>query len=131
MESPGGVALKCLIADDAANARELFRFVLENLQVQTIEASNGEEAIKLAFLHRPAFIVLDIGMPEKDGYAVVAALRASPLFASTPIIALTAAIGETEPSTIRAAGFTSYLAKPIRPAVLREVVQELITSFAS
>ncbi len=114
--------LKCLIADDADGARELLRYILEGRGVEVIEARDGQEAIDLALEHIPSFVILDISMPKIDGYGVVAALRRIQHFYRTPILALTAGLGESAPDDLAKAGFTGWLAKPIRPAVLREAL---------
>jgi two-component system chemotaxis response regulator CheY len=90
--------------------------------MEVIEARDGQEAIDLALEHIPSFVILDIGMPKVDGYGVVSALRRIQHFYRTPILALTAGIGELAPDDLAKAGFTGWLSKPIRPAVLREAL---------
>lgn len=114
--------MKCLIADDVDGARELLRYVLEGQGVEVIEARDGQEAIDLALEHAPTFVILDIGMPKVDGYGVVSALRQTQLFQTTPILALTAAAGDFTTDDFKKAGFTGWLPKPIRPAVLRQAL---------
>lgn len=116
------IPLRCLIADDAEGARELLRYVLEGQQIEVIEACDGQEAIDLALKHTPDFMILDIGMPKIDGFGVVSTLRDIKIFHATPILALTAAGGELTLSDFEKAGFTAWLSKPIRPAILREAL---------
>ncbi len=127
--------LKCLIADDAVHARELLRSILEDLNFEIIEAADGEEALRLAILTAPDLIVIDIGMPKKNGFEVVSALRMQEAFQRTPIIGLTAALGDLQPATVRKAGFSDFLVKPIRPAALRFAISgctaRAVTSYIS
>jgi CheY-like chemotaxis protein len=116
------IPLKCLIADDVDGARDLLRYVLEGQEIEVIEARDGQEAIDLALEYTPDIVILDIGMPKIDGYGVVSVLRRTELFQTTPILALTAAIGEFAPDDFKKAGFTGWLPKPIRPAVLRQAL---------
>ncbi|NUQ27184.1 MAG: response regulator [Acidobacteriaceae bacterium] len=116
------IPVKCLIADDADGARELLRYVLEGQEIEVIEARDGQEAIDLALEHTPDFVILDIGMPKVDGFGVVSALRGMPIFTATPILALTAAGGDLTRRDFEEAGFTAWLPKPIRPAIIRQAL---------
>ena len=79
------------IVDDHEPARILLRRVLQSLGEFTIsEATNGTEAIALARREHPDLILLDLMMPDTDGFQVIEALRADPTTANIPIIAVTA-----------------------------------------
>ncbi len=117
---------KVLVADDKATGRELVRTILENTGYEVHEAANGAEAVDQARTVRPDLIILDIHMPEMDGFGVVAELRRDPAFASTPIIALTASAMMGDRERAIAAGFTGYITKPIRLTALRAEVERLL-----
>jgi len=117
---------KILVADDRPTSRELLRNALEGCGYELFEACDGREALTMARLHHPDAIILDLHMPELDGFGVVEALRREQDFAATPIMALTASamVGDRERAI--AAGFTGYIAKPIRLAALRSEVERLL-----
>ena len=116
--------MKCLIADDAAHARELLWSILEDMGFDILEAADGEEAIRLAILSLPQVIVLNMGLPKKSGIEVVSTLRRPAPLQKTPIIALIAAAGQYEPTHLSQAGFSRVLVKPVNPAELRAVISE-------
>lgn len=80
-----------LIADDNPDVRQLIRRILLTQGKYTLfEAVNGEEAIRMAHSHNPSLILLDLMMPEKDGFAVLEALQSSPDTARIPVVVITA-----------------------------------------
>lgn len=118
---------KVLVADDRATGRELVRTVLENTGYEVHEAADGAEAIQQARLLHPDLIILDIHMPNVDGFGVIEELRRDHHFANTPIIALTASAMMGDRERAMAAGFTGYITKPIRLSTLRSEVERLLT----
>jgi threonine synthase len=79
------------IVDDTPDARRLIRRILQSQGEYTLyEASDGKEAIALAQRERPDLIILDLMMPEVDGFAVLDALKENPQTASIPVIVVTA-----------------------------------------
>lgn len=115
-----------LIADDNAVSRELTRECLEDSGFHLIEASNGKEALQLLKTGRPDLVLLDIQMPEMDGYAVIRAVRADPELRTLPVIAITAFAMEGDSERAAAAGFDAYITKPIRVQSLRQEIQRLL-----
>ncbi|HEX5430762.1 MAG TPA: response regulator, partial [Bryobacteraceae bacterium] len=91
------------------------------------EASDGAEALRRAQEHLPDLVVLDLHMPILDGFGVLKELRHDPRFATTPILALTASAMQGDRAQALAAGFTSYIAKPISLSVLRTEVARLLS----
>ncbi len=116
---------KVLIADDMDTGRELVRTVLEG-SYQVFEASNGAEALQQARTVQPDLIILDLHMPVMDGFAVVKELRREERFATTPVIALTASAMMGDRELALAAGFSGYIAKPIRLGALRAEVERML-----
>lgn len=117
---------RILIADDRSSSRELLRLVLERAGYEVIEAEDGKAAVARARESNPELILLDLQMPEMDGYQVLAALRSEPRFRTLPILALTASAMRGDRERILDAGFTDYLAKPAGPEILRETVARLL-----
>ncbi|MBI5843999.1 MAG: response regulator [Deltaproteobacteria bacterium] len=104
-----------LIIEDNEQNFYLMRFLLEKSGFSVMGASTGREGIEMALALKPSAILLDIQLPEMDGYAVAAELKKHEELAGTPIIAVTsyAMVGDRE--KILAAGSTGYIEKPIDP----------------
>src|SRR5512136_898189 len=81
---------RILIVEDKAVSRELLRTVLEKQGYAVTEAEDGEQALQQARAEVPDLILLDLQMPLRNGYEVVAELRQDPRFAAVPIVAVTA-----------------------------------------
>ena len=117
---------KVLIADDKATSRELIRTVLETCGYAIKEASDGIEALRYAHEFEPDLIILDLHMPGVDGFGVLAELRSDEKFSKTPIMALTASAMHGDRERALAAGFDSYISKPVPLPSLREEVERLL-----
>jgi CheY-like chemotaxis protein len=117
---------KLLVADDKATSRELIRMVLEDCGYAISEASDGIEALAIARAIEPDLIILDLHMPGIDGYGVATELRREEKFAATPIMALTASAMQGDRELALAAGFDSYVSKPIPLPALRKEVERLL-----
>jgi CheY-like chemotaxis protein len=117
-----------LIIEDNPQNLYLMRFLLEKSGMEIITAENGRVGIELALRHQPDAILLDIQLPEMDGYAVAAELKTYPELADVPIIAVTsyAMVGDRE--QILAAGATGYLEKPINPETFVHDILQYIPS---
>ena len=90
------------------------------------QAVRGEEALALVRQEQPALVLLDMQMPGMDGYAVVRELRQLPELAALPIIAVTANSMPGDREQTLAAGCTDYLAKPISPRELLQLVEHYL-----
>jgi len=117
---------KVLVADDKATSRELVRTVLEKAGYEVCEAANGADAVRTARETRPDLIILDLHMPELDGFAAMKALRREEAFTKLPIVALTASAMQGDRERAMAVGFTGYITKPIRLGDLRSEVARLL-----
>ena len=115
-----------MVVDDKESSRELIRAVLESSGYAVVEADNGREAVRLAGEVSPDLILLDLQMPALDGFGALQRLRADPRFAALPIIALTASAMQGDREKALAAGFTSYIAKPVRLTDLRAELARLL-----
>ncbi len=81
-----------LIVDDDPDAREILDLVLRTLEIPLRQATDGDEALTLAFDLPPLLIVLDLSMPRMDGAAVLRGLRARPETADIPVVVFTAQV---------------------------------------
>jgi signal transduction histidine kinase len=112
-----------LIADDDARSREALRHLLEAPGQTVVTVESGAEALRQALKQDFALIVLDIHMPEMDGFETAAFLRQRKHTRSTPIIFLTGAYEDAN-SIVRGyeAGAVDYIVKPVVPEVLKSKV---------
>jgi len=117
---------RVLIADDSDSSRDLLRFILERSGCKVFEAQDGEEAFLLALALLPDLLILDLNMPRRDGYSVATELRSKPIFAKTPIIALSAGVAQTDHASVAVAGFSMFLPKPVPPAQLRACITRFL-----
>jgi CheY-like chemotaxis protein len=117
---------RILVADDKPSSRELIRVVMEKSGYQVEEAADGRQALERARTWRPDLILLDLQMPQLDGFAVLQELRSDPGFTGTPVVALTAYAMQGDREKAIDAGFTSYVTKPVNLAELRKQIAELL-----
>ena len=117
---------RILIADDKATSRELVRTVLEKGGYEVFEAGTGAEAVRSARELKPDLIILDLHMPELDGFGAIEELRRDKGFAETPVVALTASAMQGDRERAMAAGFTGYITKPIGLGALRREIERLL-----
>lgn len=118
MEKP-----KILVVDDNPNNRLAIRTILKGVEAQLDEADNGFDALTMALENDYALILLDVQMPEMDGYEVCEQLRADERTVDMPVIFLTAAFKEnSDKMRGYSAGATDYLTKPLDDHILRAKV---------
>jgi len=112
-----------LLIEDNEQNLYLMRFLLETNGFVVEQACSGRQGLLEAVRLRPDIILLDIQLPEMDGYAVARALRAQEGQKDTPIVVVTsyAMVGDREKAL--ASGATSYLEKPINPDTFVEQVR--------
>jgi CheY-like chemotaxis protein len=79
-----------LVADDSSDIRTIMRYLLNDLGFAVVEATDGNQAVRLARQCQPVLILLDLCMPGIDGWEVAARLRADPALEEVPILAMTA-----------------------------------------
>lgn len=116
-----------LVVEDEHDTRELLRFLLDREGAKVAVASSVTAAFDAIQARQPDVIVADIGMPDYNGYALIARLRTQDKAAGrlTPIIALTAYATATDRDTALASGFNAYLSKPFEPAELVSTIRSL------
>lgn len=121
---------KILVVDDDAELVELVSFNLKQAGYAVGTASDGVEALKKARTLEPDLIVLDIMMPELDGFAVCEILRRDRVTASIPIMMLTALSSELGRMAGLGSGATDFLTKPFSPRLLITRIGELLQKAA-
>jgi CheY-like chemotaxis protein len=118
---------KVLIAEDNAVNRELLREFLELRGYTVEEACDGQEALNMIEQTKPDLLLLDIGMPVLDGFAVVRKIRENPCLASLPVVAVTAYAMQGDREKILNSEFDGYLSKPVDARSLGEELDRLLS----
>jgi signal transduction histidine kinase len=119
-----------LLVDDVEANLVALRGLLGHMDCELVSASSGNEALKQLLKRSFAVILLDVQMPEMDGYEVARYARANPATQDVPIIFLTAT-HQTEDNLLRGygSGAVDYLFKPISPVILRSKVRVFLDLF--
>lgn len=107
---------RILVVDDDPSIRRFVKVNLEARDYTVLQAVDGEEAIRIAEKNKPDLVILDIVMPEMDGFEVCRRIRK---WTSVPIIMLSAREGENDKEKCEACGANDYLTKPF---VLKELL---------
>ena len=121
---------KILIVEDDIDFADATKLILESKSYDVIVAHDGKEGLKKAQTAEPNLIILDVMMPEMDGYEVCAKLKSDPKYQHIPILLLTA-VGEAIPTTKYTLEMgmkteaDDYIPKPVEPMELVERVENL------
>jgi two-component system, cell cycle response regulator DivK len=115
-----------LIVEDNLVNRELLREMLEARDYRVAEARDGKEALAKIDEVKPDLVLLDLNMPNLDGFAVIRLIRENPSFRQVPVLAVTAYAMKEDRERVLKAGFDSYIAKPIDSAALFKEVKRFI-----
>ena len=118
-----------LIVDDEPDNLKVAQKVLSFGGADVHIARNGVEGLAVLENLKPTFILLDLSMPEMDGWEMFERTRANDNFADIPIIALTAHAMTGDRERIESAGFDGYIAKPFRINSFMDDIQNAITAF--
>ncbi len=102
-----------LVVEDDMDNYELVRFVLERAGYDVFLAVNGRDGVSAARLQKPDLILMDLGMPEMDGWIATQTLKADAATKSIPLYALTAHTLPGERKRAMEAGCDGYVSKPI------------------
>jgi DNA-binding response OmpR family regulator len=115
-----------LCADDDEDILSLVALRLERAGFQVVTAPDGDAAVEAARAQRPALAVLDVMMPKRTGYEVLAELRGDEALRGMKVILLSARVQEGDVARGMDAGADAYLAKPFKAQDLVAKVQELL-----
>lgn len=125
------MAEKILIIDDDVDTLRLVGLMLQRQGYQITAASNGEQGLAKAFDERPDLILLDVMMPDMDGYEVARRLRKNPATVSIPILMFTAKTQLDDKVAGFEVGADDYLTKPTHPTELQAHVKALLARSAT
>ncbi|MDO9236800.1 MAG: transporter substrate-binding domain-containing protein [Aquabacterium sp.] len=120
---PSHQAVLLYVEDNPANSALMEQIVARHHGVTLMTSPEGHLGLALALAHRPDLILLDIHLPDTDGYALLAQLRREPTTRDTPVIAVTANAMPMDVQRIRDAGFDDYVAKPIQITRMDKIIQ--------
>lgn len=119
-----------LIVDDDKIMIEIISEILVNEDHDVRFSINGKAGLEEISKCIPKLVVLDMYMPEMDGYAVAKILRANPATASLPILAVTSLDTLDDYSAAHEAGCNAFVSKPLQPAAFIEAVNKLLNEIA-
>lgn len=112
-----------LIVEDNDKNLELVRDILQAKGYGTLEAATTEDGLKIARAQTPDLILMDIQLPGMNGIEGLTALRAEPVTAGIPVVAITASVMLADREQIMRAGFDGFIEKPITVRSLLDVVE--------
>ncbi len=118
---------KILVVDDEDNVRRLLRSMLGNKYI-VLEAKDGEVAIDIARSQRPDIILMDIMMPNTDGYTACHTIKQDPVTKAIPIVMLTAIGYELNVKFSQEMGANGYVTKPFSPQDLLDTIGQFLKS---
>jgi DNA-binding response OmpR family regulator len=115
-----------LIAEDDPLLMPLLKATFRTSGIRVITAGTGTQALNLARTERPDLMLLDVGLPEMNGYEVCQAIKSDPQTAAIRVVMLTARAGAADQRIAAEAGADTYLTKPFSPAELLDAVSSLL-----
>ncbi|UCD57835.1 MAG: response regulator [Candidatus Hydrogenedentota bacterium] len=117
---------KVLVVEDQASFREFLQIGLTKLGLEVVTALTGKIALNRAKEHNPDLILLDVMLPDMDGYEVCRELRGQSETSLTPIIFVSAVSSEKHIQRAMAAGATDYLVKPLSMEDVKSLVAQYV-----
>ncbi len=119
--------LDIMIVDDDTNTLFTLAEIVQEANCNPIIAHNGKECLELLEIKIPDLILLDIIMPEMDGFKTIKQIKNNNKWSDIPVFAVTAKAMKKDNEIILKHGFTDYIPKPVNPAFVTYKIQQLIT----
>lgn len=119
---------RVLVVEDSPGIRRLIEVCLRPMQVELSTADDGPGGLEAARRDPPDLMVLDIGLPQMDGWEVLRHLRADAATASLPVLVLTAHAEEESRRRATEGGADGFVTKPFQPQDFRAEVERLLGS---
>ena len=116
-----------LIVEDNEKNMKLVRDILRHNGYATIEATTGEEGVRLASERRPDLVLMDIQLPDIDGIEALRRIRAESALDRVPVIAVSASVMPDDQQKIVTSGFEAFVTKPINLKQFLETVKRFLT----
>lgn len=116
---------RALVVDDVADVTEMLSVLLTYAGYEVVTAGSAAEAIASARQNQFDVIISDIGMPQMNGYELARAVRGMPEYEAVPMVALTGYSKFDDRQRSLDAGFNAHLTKPVEPAELLDLIEQL------
>ena len=117
---------KIMVVDDDEDFTKLYKSTLSAAGYEVSTVNQSTAAVEMAYLVKPDIFLIDLMMPELDGFQLCRMLKADPLFKKTPIIIVTALNDEDNKRVAFGAGADRYLGKPFRIDDLKQLLNEIL-----
>ena len=117
---------RVLVVEDEEDLRDIARFTLEGAGFEAIEAVNGVEGVAKSEAERPDLVLMDIQMPQLDGYEATRRIKALSGMQRTPVVAVSSFAMKGDEEKARAAGCDAYVTKPYSPKQLLALVRQFL-----
>ncbi len=117
---------RILVIEDQEDNRRIVRDLLTSVGYEIIEAVRGEEGVSSAATHRPDLILMDIQLPDIDGYEATRRIKANPALHHIPIIVVTSYALSGDDVEAFEAGCDAYVSKPFSPRALLAKIREYL-----
>ncbi len=117
-----------LVVDDDEDSRRILMYGLGGAGYRVLLAENGAAALEVCRVLLPSLVIMDLAMPEMDGYTAVRALKSDERTRDVPVIAWSARVFAGDTSELIGAGFDEVLPKPALPADVIDAVRRLVPS---
>ena len=119
---------RILLVEDNENNRYLAQFLLEREGFSVALAVNGKQALEAARLAKPDLVVMDIQMPEMDGYETAERFKNDPALAQIPLVGVSSFAMAGDRAKALKVGFAGYIEKPINPDTFATEVSKFLNS---
>ncbi|MEP7136764.1 MAG: response regulator [Chloroflexota bacterium] len=113
-----------LVVEDNMDNYELVRFVLERAGYEVFLAVNGRDGVDAARLQKPDLILMDLGMPEMDGWMAAGKIKQDPITTAIPLYAITAHTLPRDRYRALQVGYDGYISKPIHVQSFLTLIEE-------
>ena len=117
---------RILVVEDQEDNLRILRDLLDSAGYSMIEAATGTEGVALAERHHPDLILMDVQLPDFDGYEATRRIKANPALRRIPVIAVTSYALSGDDVQALAAGCDAYVAKPFSPRALLVKIREYL-----
>lgn len=115
---------RILVIEDNLDNMILIADMLKALQLEVIEAADGEQGIRAAAAEKPDLILMDLSLPRMDGWEATRVIKSDPALSHIPVIAVTAHAMYDDRERARAAGCDAYITKPINMRELAQIIRQ-------
>lgn len=119
---------KILVVEDEPTVRKMLRRRLEHQGYEVVEAEDGSDALALIATEHPALVLMDLNIPLLDGWTMTRQLRADPVTAKLPVIAVSANIADADVERALSAGCNDFEPKPVDFQRLFSKIRQLTES---